>query len=51
VVAGKKPGRLGPEEITVFDSTGLIIQDLALGYAVYLRARERGLGEEKDFLK
>ncbi len=51
VVAGKKPGRLGPEEITVFDSTGLIIQDLALGYVVYLRARERGLGEEKDFLK
>jgi alanine dehydrogenase len=51
VVAGKKPGRQSPEEITVFDSTGLIIQDLALGYAVYLRAKERGLGEEKDFLK
>ncbi len=51
VVAGQKPGRLDPEEITVFDSTGLIIQDLALGYAVYLRARDRGLGEEKDFLK
>ena len=40
-----------PEGITVFDSTGLIIQDLALGYAIYLKARERGLGEEKDFLK
>ena len=51
IVAGKKPGRQSPEEITVFDSTGLIIQDLALGYAVYLRAKERGLGEEKDFLK
>jgi len=51
VVAGKKPGRQSPEEITVFDSTGLIIQDLALGYAVYLRAKERGLGEEKDFLR
>jgi len=51
VVAGKKPGRQDPEEITVFDSTGLIIQDLALAYAVYLRAKERGLGEEKDFLK
>lgn len=50
VVAGKKPGRQSPEEITVFDSTGLIIQDLALGYAVYLRAKERGLGEMKDFL-
>lgn len=51
VVAGKKPGRENPEEITVFDSTGLIIQDLALALAVYKRAKERGLGEEKDFLK
>jgi alanine dehydrogenase len=51
IVAGKKPGRLAPEEITVFDSTGLIIQDLALGLAVYQRAKQRGLGEEKDFLQ
>jgi alanine dehydrogenase len=51
IVAGKKPGRQTPEEITVFDSTGLIIQDLALGLAVYQRAKERGLGVEKDFLK
>lgn len=51
VVAGKKPGRQSREEITVFDSTGLIIQDLALGFAVYRRAKEQGLGEEKDFLK
>jgi alanine dehydrogenase len=50
VVAGKKPGRMSPEEITVFDSTGLIIQDLALALAVYKRGKERGLGEEKDFL-
>jgi alanine dehydrogenase len=51
IVAGKKPARATPEEITVFDSTGLIIQDLALGLAVYKCAREMGLGEEKDFLK
>jgi len=50
IAAGKKPGRIDPGEITVFDSTGLIIQDLALAYAVYLRAKEQGLGEEKDFL-
>ena len=48
---GKKPGRQSPEEITVFDSTGLVIQDLALSYAIYLKAKERGLGVEKDFLK
>jgi alanine dehydrogenase len=51
VVAGKKPGRVSAEEITVFDSTGLIIQDLALGYAVFRRAREKGLGEVKEFLE
>ena len=51
VVAGKKPGRQSPEEITVFDSTGLIIQDLSLGFAVFNRAQQRGLGEVKEFLK
>jgi alanine dehydrogenase len=51
IVAGKKPARESAAEITVFDSTGLIIQDLALGLAVYQRAKEKGLGEEKDFLK
>ncbi len=50
IVAGKKEGRVSPQEITIFDSTGLIIQDLALGLAVYKRARQRGLGEEKAFL-
>jgi alanine dehydrogenase len=51
IVAGKKQGRTAPAEITVFDSTGLIIQDLTLALAVYLRARQKGLGEIKDFLK
>lgn len=51
VVAAKKPGRGSPDEITVFDSTGLIIQDLSLAFAVYQLAKERGLGEEKDFLR
>ncbi|MEJ2672661.1 MAG: hypothetical protein P8168_10780 [Deltaproteobacteria bacterium] len=37
--------------MTVFDSTGLIIQDLTLALAVYKRARQEGLGEEKNFLK
>jgi alanine dehydrogenase len=51
VVARKKPGRTDPQEITVFDATGLAVQDLALGLAVYHRARERGLGQVKDFLR
>lgn len=50
VVTGKKPGRETSSEITVFDSTGLIIQDLALALAVYRRAREQKIGENIDFI-
>ena len=49
IVAGKKPGRVGTE-ITVFDSTGLAIQDLALARLVFDEARNRGLGLEVDLV-
>jgi ornithine cyclodeaminase/alanine dehydrogenase-like protein (mu-crystallin family) len=35
VLAGDAPGRAGPEAITLFDSTGLAIQDLAIAAAAY----------------
>jgi ornithine cyclodeaminase/alanine dehydrogenase-like protein (mu-crystallin family) len=34
VLAGDSPGRPGPEAVTLFDSTGLAIQDLAIAAAV-----------------
>jgi alanine dehydrogenase len=34
VLAGEAPGRPGPEAVTLFDSTGLAIQDLAIAAAV-----------------
>jgi ornithine cyclodeaminase/alanine dehydrogenase-like protein (mu-crystallin family) len=34
VLAGHAPGRPGPEAVTLFDSTGLAIQDLAIAAAV-----------------
>jgi len=34
VLAGVAPGRPGPEAVTLFDSTGLAIQDLAIAAAV-----------------
>ncbi len=49
VIAGKKTAREG-DEITVFDSTGLAIQDLALARHVYDRARERGLGAAMEII-
>jgi alanine dehydrogenase len=35
VILGRAPGRRGPDEFTLFDSTGLAIQDLAIAIAVY----------------
>jgi alanine dehydrogenase len=39
ILLGEEPGREGEEEITVFDSTGLAVQDLAIAIAVYERWR------------
>ena len=44
IVAGRKPGRVSSYEITVFDSTGLAIQDIAVAWTVYRRALESGVG-------
>jgi alanine dehydrogenase len=41
VLVGDAPGRQVPDEITVFDSTGLAIQDLAIGIEVVRRYAER----------
>lgn len=35
VIAGRAPGRGSAEEITLFDSTGLAVQDLGIAAAVY----------------
>lgn len=39
ILLGEEPGRTAGEEITVFDSTGLAVQDLAVAAAVYERWR------------
>jgi alanine dehydrogenase len=38
VVAGKKPGRESDSEITIFDSTGIALQDVAAAIAIYENA-------------
>ncbi len=37
IIAGKKPGREKEDEITIFDSTGLAIQDIATARVIYER--------------
>src|SRR6185369_17251794 len=44
VVSGARPGRTRPEEITIFDSTGTAIEDVAAAAIVYERALAAGRG-------
>jgi alanine dehydrogenase len=44
VVAGRKPGRTSDQEITVYDSTGLSILDVATGELVMRKAEREGVG-------
>ncbi len=48
IVAGSRPGRSTAEEITIFDSTGTALQDLAAAIAVEARARAAGAGRVID---
>lgn len=49
VVAGLRPGREHPEEITVFDSTGLAVQDVAAAAVVYRAALAGGGAARFEF--
>jgi len=50
IINGKKKGRTNRDGITVFDSTGLAIQDVALAYLVYKKALKRKLGRPIDLM-
>jgi ornithine cyclodeaminase/alanine dehydrogenase-like protein (mu-crystallin family) len=45
ITAGRKSGRQDDAEITIFDATGIAIQDVAAASIVYKLALEQGLGE------
>ena len=49
VIAGKKAGRTSREEITVFDSTGIAVEDAAAAALVYEKARHEGIGSKFSF--
>jgi alanine dehydrogenase len=44
VVTGRRPGRTRPDEITIFDSSGTALQDVAAAVAVYEKAGAAGRG-------
>ena len=49
VVAGRAPGRLTPEGVTLFESMGVALEDIAAADLVYRKAREQGIGQELPF--
>jgi ornithine cyclodeaminase len=49
LLIGARPGRSAPEQITLFKSLGLAIEDLASAEHVYRQARERKAGTWLDF--
>ncbi|HEY6120143.1 MAG TPA: ornithine cyclodeaminase family protein [Pyrinomonadaceae bacterium] len=49
VVAGSKRGRTSAEEITIFDSTGMALQDVVAAAAVYEKAVMMGKGRLLNF--
>ena len=44
IVSGAHPGRTGAEQIILFKSNGIALEDVAVATLVYRKARERGAG-------
>jgi len=49
VIEGRHPGRTSDDEITLFDGTGVGLQDLAVADRALARALERGVAQEVTF--
>jgi alanine dehydrogenase len=50
VIIGKSNGRVADEDITIFDSTGLAVQDVVTASKVFEKALEKGIGNKINFL-
>jgi ornithine cyclodeaminase/alanine dehydrogenase-like protein (mu-crystallin family) len=44
VVLGKVAGRTSRDEVTIFKSLGMAVEDVAAAHLAYVKAAERGLG-------
>jgi ornithine cyclodeaminase len=49
ILIGRLAGRRSADEITLFESLGLGVEDVAAAHHVYERARQRGRGHAVDF--
>ena len=48
IILGRKLGRSNDKEVTLFDATGLAVQDITTAYRIYQLAKEQGLGAKVD---
>jgi ornithine cyclodeaminase/alanine dehydrogenase len=48
LVSGRRPGRTAPEDITLFDGSGVGIQDVAASVRAYAFAKKYGAGRSLD---
>ncbi|MGA9768824.1 MAG: ornithine cyclodeaminase family protein [Blastocatellia bacterium] len=46
ILAGRDPGRTSDDDITIFKSNGIALEDISTALRVYNLARERGLGQK-----
>jgi alanine dehydrogenase len=46
IVSGKVPGRTNAEQITLFKSNGIAIEDIVVAGQIYEAARKQGIGKE-----
>jgi len=51
VIAGLRPGRTSRDQVTLFESQGMAIQDLAIAAHLLRLARETGAGSEVDLAR
>ncbi len=51
IILGKQPGRESPDEVTIFDTVGMAIQDIVTAAMLYKSACEKGLGTRYEFFK
>ena len=51
ILLGKKPGRESDDEITIFDSTGMAIQDNTTSNLIYRNAIARNTGVAFEFIR
>lgn len=51
VIIGNIPGRTSDEDITIFDSTGLAVQDIVTAWNIYEKAMKNRIGHKMNFLK